>query len=349
MVLSKSPHFNSMMCCTGKWKGFKSTTKTHQNTAKYISLPGNYRPLVINPNNPADSTIARTLLNSNQFKAKPLKHWRKQYGNDNNRQSNRGRRQLQQYNTPGGYMVQSARKNTDSNPCECSGNVLGFPDYTLGEFNTPTTTKNGSSYFDTTCSDISNCIMTDTPSKARRRIRHSYNVPCSRNSYSSYYQYNHARCKEYGQNMNGELRYGESTEASRCSCGSSKMTDCACQPANDAQSCRKRAWEKPNNKQFWQQGAVSSGSRILRLKLNTVNSSANSIGVEYGNGASNALTYNGYPAAPFITKSKQNAGGYAVRTHPRSSKYPVDADLYYSYLSNKKLWGGQQTCTKDCL
>ena len=49
MVLSKSPHFNSMTCCTGRWKGFSSDSKSHLNTPKFIALPGNYRPLVINP------------------------------------------------------------------------------------------------------------------------------------------------------------------------------------------------------------------------------------------------------------------------------------------------------------
>ena len=350
MVLSRSPHFNSMACCTSRWKGFKP----RQNVPKFISLPGNYRPLVINPHNRDDSQIAKALLNSNQFKAKPLKHWRKQYGNDNNRQTNRGRRLLQQYNTPGGYMVQSARNSTISNPCECSGNVLGYSDYTLGEV-TDSKQSSGSSFDYSTCKDVSNCILTDAPSKAKRRTRTSYNVPCSKHSYSSYYQYNHARCKEYGQNMNGELRYNDPPDKANCSCGvdsscgSSSMSGCYCRAENDAQSCRKRAWEKPNNKQFWQQGAVSSGSRILRLKLNTVNTSANSIGVEYGNGSANALTYSGNPAAPFITKSKMNAGGYAIRRGPRASKYPVDANLYYSYLASKKVWRGQNTCVKDCL
>jgi hypothetical protein len=358
MVLSKSQRFNSMTCCTGQWKGFKSDKQSPDNVPKFIALPGNYRPLVINPHSTPDISIAKALLKSNQFKARPLKQWRKQYGNYNNRQSNRARNLLQQYSTPGGYMVQTARENTVTNPCECSGNVRGVAEYTLGEF-TQSKQSSGSSYDYSTCTDVSNCILTDAPSKAKRRTRTSYNVPCSQNSYSSYYQYNHARCKEYDQNMNGELRYGDSTDMTKCSCDcscsgsscskSSSMGGCYYRPENDAQSCRKRAWEKPNNKQFWQQGAVSSGSRILRLKLNTLNTTANSIGVVYGKGSANALTYNGNPAAPFITKNKMNAGGYAIRRGPRASKYPVDANAYYTYLTNKKRWHGQNVCVKDCL
>jgi len=346
MVLSKSPHFNSMTCCTGQWKGFNNS-----NVPKFISLPGNFRPLVINPYSSPDITLANALLKSNQFKAKPIKHWRKQYGNYNNRQSNRDRKLIQQYNTPGGYMVQTARApDYNKNPCECSGNVLGFPDYTLGNYNNSNIKNNSGSSFDyATCREISNCILNDIPSKAKRRSRTTYTVPCSQNSYFSYYQYNHARCKEYVQNMNGELRYGDTTNSSYCSCGLDSSYGCCCKPENAPQSCRKHAWAKPNNKKFWQQGAVSSSSRLLRLKVNTLNTTASSIGVEYGEGAANALTYNGYPAAPFITKSKMNAGGYAVRYGPRYSKYPVDVDLYYRYLANKKLWGGQNICVKNCL
>jgi len=80
-----------------------------------------------------------------------------------------------------------------------------------------------------------------------------------------------------------------------------------------------------------------------------VNTTANSIGVAYGNGVANALTYNSNAAAPFITKSKMNAGGYALRRGPRASKYPVDAEAYYTYQANKKRWNGQNACTNGCL
>jgi hypothetical protein len=327
-----------MTCCSGKWKGFKHDKKLRQMVPKFISLPGNYRPLVINPQSIDDISISDSLLKSNQFKGRPLKHWRKQYGNDNNRQSNHSRNLIQQYNTPGGSMVQDTLGKTSM--CDCSGNVLGFPDYTLGEYHTNACKYNG----------------LDDASHAIRRTRNGYNVNprnCNasdvnrqhHNRYISYHQYNHARCKEYNQNMNGDLRYADSPKTCPCSCGSDEK----CLPENISQSCRKRAWDKPNNKQFWQQGAVSSGSRILRLKLNTINTTANSIGVAYGKGSANALTYNGNTETPFITKSKMNAGGYALRSGPHASKYPVDADLYYRYLTNKKLWKGQNSCVKDCL
>ena len=73
---------------------------------------------------------------------------------------------------------------------------------------------------------------------------------------------------------------------------------------------KNKVYYKPNNCQFSQQGGVSSSSRLLRLKLNTINSSANSVKNAYGQSAASALMYSGRPQAPFINKQKMNAGGY---------------------------------------
>lgn len=97
----------------------------------------------------------------------------------------------------------------------------------------------------------------------------------------------------------------------RTNCPSSKLRkDCN----GNIISCQKKLFYKPNNCQFAQQGGVSSSSRLLRLKLNTINSNANSIGKSYGKSAGSALAYSGRPQAPFINKEKMNAGGYIKNT-----------------------------------
>ena len=63
---------------------------------------------------------------------------------------------------------------------------------------------------------------------------------------------------------------------------------------------------KPNNQTFFQQGAVSSSSRIERLKYNTVQSNIKSIGKAWGEPAANANQYNGSFIAPITLKSKNN-------------------------------------------
>lgn len=286
-----SRSFSSMACCTGQWKGIRTDTNPTHNTPIFISLPGNSRPLVINPADPVDISLAHALAYSNQFKARPLKHWRKQSGDDNNRQSSHSKRLMQQYNSPGGYRIHS---NDTDTPCDVSGTILGYADYTLGK-EQPTTR------------DISGCLIYDITSKAKQRTRSSYIVkdPSTNNSYGSYHQYNHARCYDYGQNLNGKLGRDDSYDLSGCDVD------------NLSRSCRRRAWEKPNNKNYWQQGAVSSGSRILRLKLNTVNKAANNTIAAYGHAAGNALTYNGNPAAPFILKSKSANCNHVWRSGSR--------------------------------
>jgi hypothetical protein len=60
---------------------------------------------------------------------------------------------------------------------------------------------------------------------------------------------------------------------------------------------------KPSNPNFSTQGAVDSSTRLLRLKVNSVNKSAKNL-VGWGEGAKNASTYNGSYSAPYILKSK---------------------------------------------
>ena len=62
---------------------------------------------------------------------------------------------------------------------------------------------------------------------------------------------------------------------------------------------------KPNNRPFAQQGAVSSSTRLLKLKVDTVTQNANNLSA-WGQSAQNAARYSSRPEAPFILKSKNN-------------------------------------------
>jgi hypothetical protein len=63
---------------------------------------------------------------------------------------------------------------------------------------------------------------------------------------------------------------------------------------------------KPNNQQYFQQGSVSSSSRLLRLKYNTVKSIAKSLNTVYGSSASKAGQYYENGNGPYFIKSKMN-------------------------------------------
>lgn len=63
---------------------------------------------------------------------------------------------------------------------------------------------------------------------------------------------------------------------------------------------------KPNNQQYFQQGSVSSSSRLLRLKYNTLKSTAKSLNTVYGSSASKAGQYSENGNGPYFIKSKIN-------------------------------------------
>jgi len=65
-----------------------------------------------------------------------------------------------------------------------------------------------------------------------------------------------------------------------------------------------RAIYKPNNRQFGVQGAVSSSSRLERLKLNTITNNGDSFRNAFGSEGANAGKYHGTSTSPYFLKSK---------------------------------------------
>jgi len=61
---------------------------------------------------------------------------------------------------------------------------------------------------------------------------------------------------------------------------------------------------KPSNREFKVQGAVSSSTRLEKLKLDTVNKSAHSLKVPYGNSAAKAGSYYLNGNTPYLIKDK---------------------------------------------
>ena len=61
---------------------------------------------------------------------------------------------------------------------------------------------------------------------------------------------------------------------------------------------------KPNNYQYSVQGAVDSSTRIEKLKLNTINTNANSLRSAFGNEAASACRFTGSSDTPYFLKNK---------------------------------------------
>ena len=74
-----------------------------------------------------------------------------------------------------------------------------------------------------------------------------------------------------------------------------------------------KVFYKPNNPQFAQQGAVSSSSRIARLRYNAITNSASTYRNAYGKHVANALAY-GVPENGYTIKDKI---GYPLPNTPK--------------------------------
>jgi hypothetical protein len=84
----------------------------------------------------------------------------------------------------------------------------------------------------------------------------------------------------------------------------------------------KPIYYKPNNSEFAQQGGVSAGERIARLKYNTITTAASSFRTAYGGATASAYAYNVSIGGPLQTlKSKL---GYPNRSLPIIPKYGDD-------------------------
>ena len=69
---------------------------------------------------------------------------------------------------------------------------------------------------------------------------------------------------------------------------------------------------KPNNTQYGSQGAVSSSSRIARLKYNSITNSSVAYNTAFGPAVANALAY-GVPSPGYTEKDKI---GYPIKRTP---------------------------------
>lgn len=290
------PNANNNITKSNTGNNWKNTKLNTPPVTKFIA-PSNYRPDHNKQTNLAYyQKETETYLDGNAFRARPIKHWRKQYVNTNSRQTGTNRYLLSQINTPGGLV---ATQNTD---CDCSG-VIVYGDYNLGAIN-----KVGKYNPINTDTDPQNNItgkclnLCDPPSHARKKIQYPSLVnanPDLPKFYQSNAEYLRARCKNYTKksfNFQADSLYSQSNAYN----------------ANCIDSDCKLTYYKPNNAQYAQQGAVDSSSRLLRLKLNTINKAANSAKnvFELGNASANALTYGSNTETPFVTKSKYQSSQF---------------------------------------
>ena len=165
--------------------------------------------------------------------------------------------------------------------------AVGIPmDRPGGSTNLGTTDCNDAKYvLKTTIDNDSDCVTCRPTKKASTKLNKNY--------YTDSRAYLRARCQTFEQ----KTKIGDNVSGN-----SYKPTNCY-----DISGCENKpnVVYKPNNKKFATQGAVSSSSRLQRLKVDTITRNAKSFSA-YGDAAENAGRYNGNFTAPYFLKSKEN-------------------------------------------
>ena len=125
------------------------------------------------------------------------------------------------------------------------------------------------------------------------KVIKSASTNLNKNYYTDSRAYLQSRCKTYKQNqgtgarIEGETYFDSNKnvlEPSDSGSGPPYYESTTCNMGCDNGTNPKKIIYKPNNKNFSSQGAVSSVSRLLRLKVDTINAGANSLSA-FGEGA----------------------------------------------------------------
>ena len=310
------------------WKG----STGQQPTAKLVTV-GNYRP---------DHNKQYTLgyygrssnsgyLDANAFRARPMKHYRKQYGNTNNKQTHKTNL-MNAFERPNGTLVKSYNYTTDCQNNSAPG-VLTIPNFSLKEINqfnkvgkdgSPThITYNSTNEYQTKeFYDFKKCLpVCDTASKARKRTQYQSNINVN-TARPKYYQtsqsYLQSRCKTFSQSQGISKIDGNTYNNKDIVNNSVEYNSTSCFSKNS--NCKKLIY-KPSNGQYSNQGAVSAGSRLLRLKLNTIQTAAhnanknNKFAPVDDTSIANALSYSGRSETPFTIKSKYQSPQFYKNFH----------------------------------
>ena len=245
--------------------------------------------------------------------ARPLKLWRKQLVPPQPTTSSLNKVGVDQAMAPGGTVM----TGSISDCADCGGATdVGFTKTLIQGNNsylteqTPNNVHSGAvKLFNPETGVLEACVSCDPTSNVIK----SATTVLDKKYYSDSSAYLKARCKSYAQKSSTIPIAGNTyinpngTPAiptdSNTGSQAFKMGNCSQQcPGTEIPI----TIYKPSNSNFGVQGAVSSSTRIMRLKQNTVNNNASSFASAYGMAAVNAARYSANPVAPYFIKSKEN-------------------------------------------
>jgi hypothetical protein len=300
-------------------------------------VPTLSRPLA----NGVDLNIAElNKSNGPNFKARPIKHWRRQlrpssFGGLTTSGSRAATVRLA--TTPGGEIYRAS-----SNDCSCVG-VNGGNAYTISEKFTQqgenslsaASLANGVKVDNNGYVQVGNPLLLAGSDVNYQILTGIYNTKCisctpearvikpattviSKAYYTTHEAYMKSRTNTYEQKMltvpiqgrsdnyydaNGELKWPTDSPT-----GPQVYATTEEYNPQSTRTCNgRRAGTtifKPNNRQYSCQGAVDSSTRLDRLKLTTVNKNAASLKTAFGSEGASACAYRGISDTPYFLKSK---------------------------------------------
>jgi hypothetical protein len=278
------------------------------------------------------------------FKARPIKHWRKQLNTVHN--SSRGRAGVgMPMDFPGGS-VYLGNTETNTNCVTCVTNLNGDETTALKE---DIVKYDDTNFINNPADSFYDCVQ-DKPvcvaCNPENNIIKPATTVLSKKYYSDTKGYLQSRCTRYNQKLSvnpvpgvayfsttGQPLYPTAapngpqvrstqncfTKCNTCTgCPTCTNCDISCTTCNSAASCTicntnnkctttpSITIYKPNNSQFAVQGAVSSGARIDRLKYNTITTNGGSFYTAWGAAGANAGRYQGTSDGPYFLKNKFN-------------------------------------------
>ena len=269
------------------------------NTDKYITknnAPSNRPPAHNNSYNETNNILRVSGSNANNFRVRPLKHWRRQ--NTPNyelyKQKNRASKSLlQQVDSPGG--ITSTNENCTLNNCESTSLV---PNWRVNIRNKEDTNNSVGKYnklnkeYNITCDNkiIGKAPVCDPPTKARARVLYpsSVNNNPNKNNSPTYYQVNsnylNSRCMSYPDSF--VKKEHDKNEVTILDCENNEILG----KKYFTKKCTSTKIYKNSNPQFLKNSSVKSSTGLLRKKYNTLrasnfyNTSLNSGSYEIKNG-----------------------------------------------------------------
>ena len=298
---------------------------TKTTTANSV-VPGLHRPNT----NGVPSNIHQHDFDGPEFKARPIKHWRRQLvpTTINTGSGITGPSQpigsSGQRNATVGLLMDrpGAVSYVGDASCECvqqPGNSYTISEYFLevpknkGTIVENQGVVNNGDYEINTGIYSTRCIGCNP----QNNVIKSASSLLSRAYYSDTTGYLKSRCKTYQQNASinrtSGVTYlgpnGQHIWATSSANGSQVyQTNDIYKPRVNPHACGGSGASpvifKPNNYQYSVQGAVDSSTRIEKLKLNTINTNANSLRSAFGNEAASACKFTGSGDTPYFLKNK---------------------------------------------